>query len=311
MSATNAMTTTVTETRSPQPPQSAGAVHAANAPGPQAAGAGNTVASQHGAPAKLQKFPKPPVFSDKFEEREYLKGRLALAFRLFASNGYEEGVAGHITLRDPVKPGHFWVNPFGVPFGHIRKSDLILVDSDGNVVDGGANRLLNVAAYMIHSAVHEARPDVLCAAHCHSLYGRTFSTLGREIDIITQDSCAFYKDHSVYTSFKGVVLAKEEGLNIASALGKNKAVILQNHGLLTVGQTIEGCIFWFNTLESCCKTQLLADAAAAGRGGRPIEIDDEDAEFTFKTIGTPQAGWFAGQPPFAVLERQFGSEVFQ
>ena len=309
MSATNAMTTTIEEAQAPQLHSVAASV--ANRVSAPEVGEGTAATSQHGAPVRTQTFPKPPVFQNKFDEREYLKGRLALAFRLFGHNGYEEGVAGHITLRDPVLPGHFWVNPFGVPFTHIRKSDLILVDSEGNVVDGGENRLLNVAAYMIHSAVHEARPDVLCAAHCHSLYGRTFSTLGREIDIITQDSCAFYKDHSVYNSFKGVVLAKEEGHNIAKALGKNKAVILQNHGLLTVGQTIEACIFWFTTLEGCCKTQLLADAAAAGRGGgKPIEIDAEDAAFTFKTIGSPLAGWFAGQPAFTVLEKQFGQEVF-
>lgn len=142
----------------------------------------------------LQKsFPKPPVFEDKQKEREYLKGRLAAAFRIFAKYGYDEGVAGHITLRDPVDPTTFWVNPFGVPFAHINASDLIQVDHDGNVIAGGRVRLLNKAAYMIHAAVHEARPDVLCAAHSHSIHGRTFCTLGKELDITTQDACAFYK----------------------------------------------------------------------------------------------------------------------
>lgn len=266
--------------------------------------------SHNGSRVILQKFPKPPTFADKYEEREYLKGRLALAFRIFSRNGYDDGVAGHITLRDPVKPDHFWVNPFGTPFGHIKKSDLILVDHDGNVVDGGKNRLLNIAAYMIHSAVHGARPDVLCAAHCHSLYGRTFSTLGRHIDITNQDSCAFYNDHAVYNSFKGIVIAKEEGLNIAEAIGAKKAVILQNHGLLTVGQSIEACIYWFKTLECCCHGQLLADAAVAGRGGSTILVDDEDAAFTYRSIGTPRAGWFAGLPEFDMAERENVPEVY-
>lgn len=236
----------------------------------------DSISDQQDAKVQVQQFPKPPVFTDKYEEREYLKGRLALAFRIFGRNHYEEGVAGHITLRDPVLPDHFWVNPFGMSFSHIKKSDLILVDHDGNVVDGGENRLLNSAAYMIHSAIHTARPDVLCAAHSHSFYGRTFSTLGRELDITNQDSCMFYKDHAVYDSFKGIVLAKEEGQNIAKALGSKKAVILQNHGLLTVGQTIEATIFWFMTLESCCHTQLVADAAAAGRGGKTLLVDGEE-----------------------------------
>jgi len=263
---------------------------------------------QGGVEIQMQKFPSPKKFTDKYEEREYLKGRLALAFRLFGKYGFDEGVAGHITLRDPVKSDHFWVNPFGLAFSMIKASDLILVNHDGKVVDGGPNRLLNQAAYMIHAAVHSARPDVLCAAHSHSIYGRSFCALGRPIDIITQDSCAFYEDHAVYNSFKGVVLAKEEGENIAKALGNRKAALLQNHGLLTVGQTIEAAVFWFCSLEKCCHAQLMADAAAAGRNGETIKIDEEDASFTFKSVGTPRAGWFSAQPMFDVMAKEVGDE---
>ena len=137
-------------------------------------------------------FPGPPTFSDKQEEREYLKGRLAAAFRIFGKHGFDEGVAGHITLRDPVDPTTFWVNPFGVAFSLMKRSDLIQVDHSGKIIGGGNVRLLNTAAFMIHGAVHAARPDVMCAAHSHSIYGRTFCTLGRKLDIITQDSCAFH-----------------------------------------------------------------------------------------------------------------------
>jgi len=267
---------------------------------------------KHGSvEVQMQKFPSPPKFTDKYEEREYLKGRLALAFRIFGKNGFDEGVAGHITLRDPVKPDHFWVNPFGLSFSMIKSSDLILVNHDGKVVDGGPNRLLNVAAYMIHAAVHAARPDVMCAAHSHSIYGRSFCTLGRPIDIITQDACAFYNDHAVYNSFRGIVLAKEEGENIAKAVGSKKACLLQNHGLLTVGQTIEAAVFWFVSLEKCCHAQLMADAAAAGRGGATIKIDDEDAAFTYKSVGTPRAGWFSAKPLFDVMAKEVGDEYLQ
>jgi len=260
---------------------------------------------------KLQKFPSPPRFTDKYEEREYLKGRLALAFRLFGKYGFDEGVAGHITLRDPVDPHTFWVNPFGLAFSEIKRSDLILVDHEGKVIDGGENRLLNTAAYMIHAAVHHARPDVLCAAHSHSIYGRAFCALGRPIDIITQDSCAFYNDLAVYNSFKGIVLAKEEGENIAKALGPKKAALLQNHGLLTVGQTIEAALFWFCSLEKCCHAQLMADAAAAGRGGETIKIEEEDAAFTYKSVGTPRAGWFSAKPMFDVMAKEVGDDYLQ
>lgn len=270
-----------------------------------------TTTAQHGAPTMMQKFPSPPRFTDKYEEREYLKGRLALAFRLFGKFGFDEGVAGHITLRDPVDPHTFWVNPFGLAFSQIKRSDLILVDHEGKVIDGGPNRLLNQAAYMIHAAVHKARPDVMCAAHSHSLYGRAFCALGRPIDIITQDSCAFYNDLAVYQQFKGIVLAKEEGENIAKAIGNKKACLLQNHGLLTCGQTIEATIFWFVSLEKCCHAQLLADAAAAGRGGATIKIDDEDAAFTYKSVGSPRAGWFSAQPLFDVMIQEIGDEYLK
>lgn len=267
--------------------------------------------TQGSTTVQMQKFPAPPKFADKYEEREYQKGRLALAFRIFGKLGFDEGVAGHITLRDPVNPHNFWVNPFGLAFSMIKKSDLILVDHDGKVIDGGPNRLLNQAAYMIHAAVHKARPDVNCAAHSHSIYGRAFCSLGRPIDIITQDSCAFYNDLGVYNSFKGVVLAQEEGENIARAIGNKKAVLLQNHGLLTCGQTVEAAVFWFTSLEKCCHAQMMADAACAGRGGATIKIDEEDAEFTYKTVGSPRAGWFSALPAFDLMAKESGDEYLK
>jgi ribulose-5-phosphate 4-epimerase/fuculose-1-phosphate aldolase len=166
-------------------------------------------------------------------------------------------VAGHITVRDPVEKDTFWVNPFGVSFSLIKKSDLIRVSEEGKIVDGGPVRLLNTAAYAIHSSIHKARPDVNAAAHSHSIYGRSFCTLGRTLDIITQDSCAFHNDHVLYENFNGIVFAEEEGQNIARALGNKKAALLGNHGLLTVGETIEATVFWFISLDKCCHAQLL------------------------------------------------------
>lgn len=95
-------------------------------------------------------------------------------------------------VQDPVDPTTFWVNPFGVAFSLIKASDLILVNEEGQIVDGGETRLLNTAAFMIHSAIHQARPDVMAAAHSHSIHGRSFCSLGRKLDTISQDSCAFH-----------------------------------------------------------------------------------------------------------------------
>ncbi|PSN61009.1 class II aldolase/adducin domain-containing protein [Corynespora cassiicola Philippines] len=263
------------------------------------------------AKVKMPKFPGPPKFDDPYKERAYLKGRLAAAFRIFGKYGFDEGVAGHITLRDPVDPTTFWVNPFGVAFSMMKASDLILVNEEGEVIDGGPCRLLNSAAYMIHSAIHQARPDVAAAAHSHSIYGRSFCSLGRTLDTITQDSCAFHNDHVLYASFNGIVLAQEEGKNIAKALGDKKAALLQNHGLLTVGKTIEETVFWFVSLEKCCHAQLMADAAAAGRGGETVKIGEEDAQFTYKTVGTPMAGWFSAKPLFDVIHKETNGEYLE
>jgi ribulose-5-phosphate 4-epimerase/fuculose-1-phosphate aldolase len=122
--------------------------------------------------------------------------------------------------------------------------------------------------------------------------------------MITQDSCSFYNDIALYSSFNGVVLGEGEGQEIAAALGDKKAALLQNHGLLTCGKSIESTVFWFMSLEKCCKVQLLADAAAAGRGGETVKITEEDAAFTYKTVGSELAGWFSGKPTFDIAERE-------
>ena len=115
-----------------------------------------------------------PTFDSVEEERLHRKQRLAAAFRVFGQFGFDEGVAGHITARDPGDPERFWVNPLGTHFGSMRASDLILVDQTGQVVEGEGT--VNLAAFTIHAAVHRARPDVVSAAHAHSIYGKTWSS---------------------------------------------------------------------------------------------------------------------------------------
>jgi ribulose-5-phosphate 4-epimerase/fuculose-1-phosphate aldolase len=231
-----------------------------------------------------------PTFETKDEERRHRKQRLAAAFRLFGQFGFDEGVAGHITARDPELLDHFWVNPFGMNFKQIRVKDLILVNDQGEVVEGSWP--VNAAAFAIHSQIHAARPDVIAAAHSHSVYGKAWSALRRPLDPLTQDSCAFYGDHAVFDDYTGVVLDLEEGKRIAHALGDNKACILSNHGLLTVGTTsVDEAAFWFITMERTCQAQLLAEAA-----GKPVLIDAEQAEKTAAQVGMPLAGWVSFQP---------------
>ena len=231
------------------------------------------------------------------EERLHRKQRLAAAFRLWAKLGYDEGPAGHITARDPELSDHFWVNPFGKHFSLISVSDLLLVNHHGEVVEG--NDVVNRAAFAIHSQIHAARPDVMAAAHCHSMHGKAWSSLGRLLDPITQDACAFYDDHVLFDDYTGVVLDTEEGKRIAHALGGNKAAILRNHGLLTVGETVDEAVWWFITMDRSCQAQLLAEAA-----GKPILIDEDDARLTYTQVGSHLGGWFSFQPMYEMIVAQ-------
>jgi ribulose-5-phosphate 4-epimerase/fuculose-1-phosphate aldolase len=238
-----------------------------------------------------------PTFETVEEERRHRQERLAAGFRLFGKFGFDEGVAGHITARDPEHLDHFWVNPFGMSFKHIRVSDLLLVNRDGEVVEGKA--AVNAAAFAIHSQVHEARPDVIAAAHSHSLHGKAWSSLGRLLDPLTQDACAFYEDHALFDDFTGVVLDLEEGKRIAHALGDHKAAILRNHGLLTVGHSVDEAVWWFITMERSCQAQLLAEAA-----GTPVHISPESARLTSTQVGSHVAGWFSFSPLYASIVRE-------
>lgn len=223
------------------------------------------------------------------EERLHRKQRLAATFRLFARYGFDQGLAGHVTVRDPEYPDRFWINPLAAFFGQIKVSDLQLVDHDGHILIG--NRPINQAGFVIHSAIHAAHPDVIAAAHTHSTYGKAWSSLGRLLDPITQDACAFYGDHALFDPFSGVVLQEGEGKKIAETIGSKKAVILQNHGFLTVGPTIEAAAWWFIAADNAARTQLLAEAA-----GKPKPIADDIARLTASQVGTHKGGYFSFQP---------------
>ncbi|MFD8733949.1 class II aldolase/adducin family protein [Streptomyces sp. NPDC059618] len=240
------------------------------------------------------KVATPPVFETPQQERAHRKAKLAAAFRMFSKAGLDEGVAGHITVRDPEEPDTFWVNPFGMHFSMIKSSDLVRVDEAGEVVEG--ERAVNGAAVAIHCAVHAARPDVLAAAHAHGPMGKTLSSLDMTIEPLTQDACAFYEDVGVFDDYTGVVVDPEEGKRIGRALGQHKAVILRNHGMLTVGRSVDSAAWWFLTLERTAQSQLTAYAAAAGLGTKPLRIRRSEAEVTRGQVGGEPAGWFQFQP---------------
>lgn len=244
--------------------------------------------------------PQPPVFDDPLAQREYHKIRLAAAIRVFAYHGFDEGLAGHITVRDAVEKETFWVNPLAVHFRHIKASDLVRVSHTGEIVEG--HHAINNAAFAIHSRIHMARPDVNAVAHAHTRNGRAFSALGCKLAPISQDACMFYQNHGLFEHFTGVVADQDEGDLIAEALSHNVAVILQNHGLLTVGKTVDAAAANFVLMDSCCESQLLAQAA-----GKLQPIPHEIAIKTRAMNAHDLVTWGNFQPLYQIVAAQDNS----
>ncbi|KAK6197356.1 class II aldolase/adducin N-terminal [Scheffersomyces amazonensis] len=248
--------------------------------------------------AKGGQHPYPlPKFTDKYAEREWILQHMAAAFRVFARKGYSEGTAGHISVRDPVDPTTFWINPLGKHFGLMKKSDFVHVNEAGEILPDGSQIAINAAGFAIHSAIHQARPNVNAACHAHSVYGKAWSAIGRELDMINQDVCTFYKSHSVYNDFGGVALELEEGKHIAKALGNGKGVILRNHGLLTVGETVDEAAYLFTLLERSCETQILAESALRP-GEQLLVAGEEEAAYTEHQAGDSETLYTEFQPEY-------------
>ncbi|KAK9364930.1 class II aldolase/adducin N-terminal [Lipomyces kononenkoae] len=214
-----------------------------------------------------------PSFSSLERQRAHQLEHMAAAFRV---------------VRDPENPHTFWTNPLGRPWSLMRASDMVLVDYDGNT-----SRPVNAAGFLIHSALHKARPDVNAACHAHSPYGKAWSTFSRPLEMINQDACIFYGEaQSVYEQFGGKWLADSLG-------PKGKAMILTNHGLLTVGRTVDEAAYLFTLMERSCQVQLLVEAAAASGIPKHI-VGGAEAEYTFRMTSDPDGLYCEFQPDLEV-----------
>ncbi|KAJ6024118.1 hypothetical protein N7540_004915 [Penicillium herquei] len=274
-------------TESPSPP-------VAHAPKPQLEDVDAMAAMAHRGKA----LPGIPQFDSHAEKRQWQLEHMAGAFRVFAREGYAEGISGHISLRDPEFEDRFWINPLAVHFGLLKASDMICVNLDGDVVGGNTNGSINAAGFQIHSSVHRARNDVHAICHTHSVHGRAWSAFAKPLDMINQDVCYFYKAHSVYSDYGGIANEASEGQRIAQSLGDGKAVILMNHGLLTVGQTVDEAAFLFCLMERSCKIQLLVDRTELEKH----IVSDEEAAYNFNMASTPECLYTEFQPHYQYEE---------
>jgi ribulose-5-phosphate 4-epimerase/fuculose-1-phosphate aldolase len=221
-----------------------------------------------------------PVFAEAGQQRAHLKRRLALAYRLFGALHWGEQGDGHISVRDPERADCFWLLGYGVPFGAATVADLVLVGPDGTVVEGDGE--INLTAYSIHWPIHEARPDVICAAHTHTPYGTPWSACAEPFSMICQEAVAFHGRHAVFDDGEVDIQSTDGGKRIAGALGDGRLVILRNHGLLTVGGDVDEAIGWYLMAERVAEVHCKAP--------RPRPISDDDARVCAVSIAAPAQG---------------------
>ena len=198
---------------------------------------------------------------------------LAACYRLVARYGMTDLVYNHITARIPGPEHHILINPYGMLYEEITASSLIKVDLAGNVVakPDGLDYSVNAAGYIIHSAVHEAREDVVCVIHTHTRAGTAVSALAEGLLPLSQTAMRFH-GHLAYHDYEGPAFNRGEKERLVRDLGHRNAMILHNHGLLACGPSIPqafNLIYW---LESACRIQVdilgCNRAAAHGAAGR-------------------------------------------
>lgn len=202
---------------------------------------------------------------------------LAAAYRLTDMYGWATTlIYNHISARVPSPEGeeHFLLNPFGLHYDEVTASNLVKIDLEGNILDDCPYEI-NEAGYVIHSAIHAARPDVNCVIHTHTEAGLAISCLEEGLMFINQDALWFY-DNVGYHEFEGIACNIDERKRLVANLGSNFALILRNHGLLTVGRSIGEAFTLMFFLEKVCNAQLKLMAA----GGRIHTLTEEVCRYT-------------------------------
>ncbi|MEN7530480.1 MULTISPECIES: class II aldolase/adducin family protein [unclassified Cupriavidus] len=202
-----------------------------------------------------------PSMRDQCSEAEWqARVDLAACYRLVELYGMADMMANHISVRVPDEDDAFLINPYGMMYEEITASCLIKVDHDGKILSkpdfGELNYGINKAGYVIHSAVHHARPEVACVIHTHSWASMAVSSLACGLLPITQTSMRFLKIG--YHDYQGVVLDTAEQASLIEDLGRGEALILRNHGALTVGNTVGEAFNWMHRLELACRSQVAA-----------------------------------------------------
>ena len=201
---------------------------------------------------------------------------LAAAYRLTERFGMTTLVYNHITSRVPGTEDQFLINEFGLGYDEVTASNLVEIDLDGNVLEEGEHRI-NIPGYVIHSAVHAARHDVTCVMHTHTPYGMAVSALEEGLLPLQQDTYRFHGRVS-YHEFEGLAVDADERERLVTDLGSTNAMILRNHGLLTVGGSVAEAWITMWQLERACQIQVLAQSTGQAIRQAPLSAIE-------KTVG--------------------------
>ena len=185
---------------------------------------------------------------------------LAAAYRLVAHYHWDDLVFTHISVRIPGPEHHFLINPYGLRFDELVSSSLVKIDAEGNIVDKGHPFTVNKAGFIIHSALHMAREDAVCVWHMHTTAGMAVSGQADGLLPVHMYSHAFF-ERLGYHEFEGPAMRLDERKRLVKSLGKEHAMILRNHGLLSVGSTIPEAFIRFWRLNRACEVQLAAQVA--------------------------------------------------
>jgi len=203
-----------------------------------------------------------------------LRVQLAAAYRIADHLGWSELIYTHISLRVPGPEHHFLINPYGLRFDEVTASNLVKIDLDGNPVGDGRYKA-NEAGFVIHGAVHTAREDAQCVFHTHTLAGMAVSAQASGLLPVHMYSHNFH-NRVGYHEFEGPSMNLGERERLVASLGSHPALILRNHGLLTVGRTVPEAFLRMWRLERACQIQIAAQAGGALHLPSP-EVCEESA----------------------------------
>jgi len=213
----------------------------------------------------LANVARQPSIREQVSAEEWkLRVELAAAYRIACGFGWEDQIFTHFSVRIPGPERHYLLNPFGYLFDEVTASNLVKVDGDGTLILDQTGAGINPAGWVIHGAVHEARDDGHCVIHTHTVAGVAVSCQKEGLMPINQQSLGIVHDLA-YHDFEGIALDAEEKVLLVKDLGNKNNLILRNHGLLTVGDTVGSAFIRMYALARTCEIQVQTLA-----GNKPI-----------------------------------------